>query len=75
MWTLVIRLGQDLTLQANDYCDRTSDGGILAIISPFSRGKLCSLTHSNGIHSFGFLDALPGFDARKVSRSKLDTGN
>ena len=35
MRTLVIRLGQDLILQANDYCDRTTDGGILAIISPF----------------------------------------
>lgn len=74
MRTLVIRLGQDLILQANDYCDRTTDGGILAIISPFSRGKLCSLTPSNGIHTFGFLDSLPVFANRKVSRSKDDSG-
>lgn len=72
MRTLVIRLGQDLILQANDYCDRTTDGGILAINSPFSRGKLCSLTHSNGIHAFGFLESLPVFANRKVSRSKVE---
>lgn len=37
---------------------------------PSLGGKLCSLTLSNGIHTFGFLDSLPVFANRKVSRSK-----
>lgn len=39
MWALVIRSGQDLTLQANDYCIPNSVYG--GSNPPFSRGKLC----------------------------------
>ena len=45
-WALVIRLGQDLILQANGYCIRSSE--TVFNTNPLARGLLCSV-EPNGI--------------------------